>query len=131
MRKAGRIEIRRLTFFPITLMRNLPSWGTRVCNVETGENLDARRDRELQRFRRRLRRDQVAINAVAQFQRPIKRLNVNIRSFFLDRLGEDQFYDLDHGRVLAVGRETIRVDVFAFLRLHLDIAGCRFLERPA
>src|SRR4029450_13890001 len=51
---------------------------TALRDVETGENLDARRDRELERFWRRLRRGQVAINAVAQFQRPIKRLNVNI-----------------------------------------------------
>ena len=41
-------------------------------DVETGENLDARRDRELERFWRRLRRDQFAVDAVAQFQRPLE-----------------------------------------------------------
>ena len=55
-------------------------------DVEARENLDARSDRELERFRRRLRRDQFAVDAVTQLQRSLERLDVNVRRLFLDRL---------------------------------------------
>ena len=102
-------------------------------DVEAGENLDARGDRELQRFRRRFRRDQFAIDAITQLQRVLKRLDVNVGRLFLDRLGQDQVDDLDDRRVFAVVRQPIEIDLFALGRLDFDAVRrlAPLLPRPA
>ena len=58
-------------------------------NVQSGQNLDAGGDRQLQRFRRRLRRHQFAVDAVAKFERVVKWLDVNVRRLFFDCLGQN------------------------------------------
>src|SRR5205814_6767925 len=58
-------------------------------DVQTGQNFDARRDRELQRFRWRLRWKQFAVDSVAKLERVVKRLDVNVRRLFFHRLGQN------------------------------------------
>src|SRR5205823_12388381 len=80
-------------------------------DVEAGENFDTRRNRELQRFGRRLRHNQLAVDAVTEFERVLKWFDVNVRRLLLDRLRQDQIDDLDDRRVFAVGSETIEIDL--------------------
>ena len=82
-------------------------------DVEAGENLDARGDRQLQRLRRRAGLDEVAIDAVAELELLLEGLDVNIRRLLLERLDEDQVDDLDDRRVLALHRQAVEIDLLA------------------
>ena len=82
-------------------------------DVEAGENLDARGDRQLQRLGRRRGLHEVAVDAVAELDPLLEGLDVNVRRLFLERLHEDEIDDLDDRRVLAFHRQAIEVDVVA------------------
>ncbi len=92
-------------------------------DIQAGENLDAGGDRQLERLGRRTRLDQRAIDAVAQLERLLEGLDVNIGSLFLERLHEDEVDDLDDGRVLALVRQPVQVDLLALLGDDLGFAG--------
>src|SRR5438477_781220 len=100
------------------VLRNAP-----LGNVQSRQNFDAGGNRELQCFRRRLGWNQFAIDAVTKLECIVKWLDVNVRRLFLDRLGQDQIYDLDDRRVFAVVRQSVEVDLFAFVRLNFDGFG--------
>ena len=53
----------------------------------------------------------------------MKRLDVNVRRLFLDRLGENQIDNLDDRRVFAVVRQTVEIDLFAFVRMNFNCFG--------
>ena len=96
-------------------------------DIEAGENLNARGDRELEGFGRRTGLDKVAVHAVAELERFLERLDVNVRRFFLERLHEDKVDDFDDRGVLALVGEPVEIDVLALL---LQLPQCRrFLRR--
>ena len=100
------------------VLRNTP-----FGNVQSRQNFDSRRNRELQRFRGRFRRKQFAVDSVTKLERILKRLDVNVRRFFFDRLRQNQINDLDDRRVFAVVGQPVEIDIFALVRLNFDRFG--------
>ena len=77
-----------------------------------------------------VRVDQRAVDAVAQADDFLERLDVNIAGAILDRLNEDQVGQLDDRSFLDGSGELIEVDLFDGFLDGLEIFGVRLELRP-
>ena len=101
-------------------------------DVQTGEDLDARGDGELQALGRTAGLDEIAVEPVAQAHAFLGGLDVDVARAVLQGLDEDQIDDADHRAVLAVSGEAVEVDFLALLALDLDgVAGRPSRRRPS
>ena len=81
---------------------------TALGDVETAHDFEPRSERELHLLRRRSGIDEHAIYAIAQTQRFLKGLDMNIARPVFDRLDQNKIGQLDNRRFFAGGGELIR-----------------------
>ncbi len=84
-------------------------------DVQLRHDLEPRRDRVAQLHRRLHHLVEHAVDAVADAEFLLVRLDVDVRRVALDGVGEDQVHELDDRRVLGLARQLADVDVVLVL----------------
>ena len=94
-------------------------------DVQAAHDLEPRDQGQLHLLGRRGRVHQDAIDAVAQPQRLLKRLDVDVAGAVFDGLNQDEVGQLDDRGFLAGGRQLVEIDLFDRVPGNLHAVGVR------